>query len=323
MSSSNWPRTDNFFKTAANKSYIGAKGIFNALDTKLHGGIADPDILVFYNTFHPLNVTYNTDYAVWDGLRSTNMGKTLGVVQLMDQLQSTKAKAWDIATQAIYPDNTTQYKHVFPHRRIHFQSGSVENRVAAVTNLISAIGADASLATVKASAVAFLALIEAAILAQTDQITGIDTAITNLETSSNNASDEALGIFGSLIAKFKVTPKSIDIYMPVSLLQNIVQLSFKITLKNMLAKPLFTRKLNTAKNMIRGTNVGTFAIKGFFNNGLSDRPEVGAPIITIEGDSTIDFNPIDAGYTDLKRHFHVINMGILDAVVTISIMVVN
>ena len=75
--------------------------------------------------------------------------------------------------------------------------------------------------------------------------------------------------------------------------------------------------------MIRGTNVGTFAIECFFNNGLSDRPEVGALIITIEADSTKDFNPIDAGYTDLKRHFHVINTGILEEAVQIDIMVVN
>ena len=323
MSTSNWSRTDNFIKIAAVKSNIGAKGIFNTLDVKLHGGIADPDILGYYNIFHPCNVQYNSDYAVWDGLRSTNLGKTLGVVQLIDQLRSTNAKTWDVAIQVVYPDTTTQYKHVLPHRRLHFQTGTIENRVAAVTNLISAIGTDASLASVKTSASAFLVLIETAILKQKDQITEIDTAITNLDKSCNDASEEAFGIFGSLIAKFKKTPKSVDAYMPVSLLQHIVQLSFKITLKNMLAKPLFSRKLNPVKNMLRGTNVGKFAIKCFFNNGLSDRPEVGAPMITIEADSTIDFNSTDAGYTDLKRHFHVINVGILEQAVQIDIMVVN
>ena len=111
--------------------------------------------------------------------------------------------------------------------------------------------------------------------------------------------------------------------MPVALLIHIVQLVFTITLKTMVAKKLFARKLNPAKNMLRGINVGTFAIKGFFNNGLSDRPEVGAPMVTIEGDSTKDFNPTEAGYTNLKRHFYVINTGILEAAVEIDIMVAN
>ncbi len=323
MSTGNWSHTDNFIKISANKSYIGAKGIFNSLDAKLHGGITDPDILGYYNTFHPLNLKYDTDYAVWDGLRSTNLGKTLGVVQLIDQLQSIKVKAWDVATQVVYDNTTTQYTHIFPHRRSAFQTGSVEKRVAAVTNLISAIGADASLAAVKTNASAFLVLLNAAILAQTDQITEIDTAITNLEASSNDASDEAFGIFGSLIAKYKKTPKLVDKYMPIALLIHIVQLIFTITLKNMLAKKLFARKLNIEKNMLRGINVGKFAIDCFFNNGLSDRPEVGASIVRIEADCTKDFSPTDAGYTDLKRHFHVINTGILEAVVEIDIMVVN
>jgi len=55
----NWTRTDNFFKSAASRSYISAKGIFNSLDAKLLGGIADPAILDFYTTFHPLNTEYN------------------------------------------------------------------------------------------------------------------------------------------------------------------------------------------------------------------------------------------------------------------------
>lgn len=59
MPTSNWTRTDNFFKTAAERSYIGAKGIFTSLDTKLYGGITDPDILAFYNTYHPLNINHH------------------------------------------------------------------------------------------------------------------------------------------------------------------------------------------------------------------------------------------------------------------------
>jgi hypothetical protein len=68
-----------------------------------------------------------------------------------------------------------------------------------------------------------LVLLQTAITAQSTQITGIDTAIANLEKSSTAASEAAFGIFGGFIVKFQATPKSIDMYMPVALLQNITQ----------------------------------------------------------------------------------------------------
>ena len=323
MPTSNWSRTDNFFKNAANKSYIGAKGIFNALDTKLHGGIADPDILAFYNSFNPLNTTFNTNYAIWDGLRSTGIGKTLGVVQLLDLLSSTKIKAWDIAIQGIYINNTPEYAHLLPHHRTPFQISTVEKRVAALVNLIAAIGTDASLATVKTSVSAFLLQLQTAIGAQATQITGIDTAIVNMETASNAASDEAFGIFGGFLTKFKATPKLIDIYMPVSFLQNIMQVSFSMTLKFMKVKKVFKRKLDPAKQKIRGTNVGMFAVKGYFTNGLTDQLAAGAAFITMPANTTEDYDLVAAGYTDTNRHFYVVNEGVIDASVEVAIMVEN
>ena len=323
MPTSNWSRTDNFIKNAANKSYIGAKGIFNALDTKLYGGIADPDILAFYNDFHPLNTTFNTNYAIWDGLRSTGISKTLGVMQLLDQLSSTKIKAWDIAIQGVYVNTSTQYVNLLPHHRAPFQTGTIEKRVAALVNLIAAIGTDASLATVKTGVSAFLLQLQTAIAAQSTQITGIDTSITNLETSSNAASDEAFGIFGSFLTKFKATPKLIDIYMPVSFLQNIMQVSFTMTLKFMKVKKVFKRKLDPAKQKIRGTNVGMFAVKGYFTNGLTDQLAAGAAFITMPANTTEDYDLVAAGYTDTNRHFYVVNEGVIDASVEVAIMVEN
>ena len=40
MSASNLSRIDNFIKTATVKSNIGAKGILNTLDIKLHYSVA-------------------------------------------------------------------------------------------------------------------------------------------------------------------------------------------------------------------------------------------------------------------------------------------
>ena len=323
MPSGNWSRTDNFIKTSASRSYIGAKGIFNAIDTKLLGGIADPEILGFYNTFNPLNTDYNSKYAIWDGFRSTGIGKTLGVVQLIDLLSSTKIKGWDIAIQIVYDNKTPEYAHLLPHHRAPFQAGSVGKRESALINLVAAIGTDVSLATVKTSVSAFLTSLQTAMTAQSTQITSIDTAIVNLEASSNTASDAAFGIFGGFLAKFSVTPKLTDAYFPVNLLNSIAQLTFTAKLKTLLPRKLFKRKLDIIKNFIKGLNVGTDTVIGYFTDGITNKLAVGAPFISMPPNSSADYDLVAAGYTDKKRHFYIANTGAIEANVEIDIMVIN
>lgn len=319
----NWNRSDNFISTVANRSYIGAKGIFDAFDLMLKAGIADPDILGYYNTFHLLCLAYDGGYGTWNTLRSTKSGKTLGVVQLVDQLTSTKAREWDVATQAVYDITTAKYKTLFPHHRIIFQIGPVESRLIAVNTLIEAIGTDVSLAAVKTSATNFSGLLTAALIVQKNQVLNINNTITILDAARDAASNEAFGIYGSFVRKFNTDPKKIDAYFPVNLLQSVSQSNFTATLAGKKIKKLFHRKLDITKHTLKYMNVGSDVVHAYFTNSLTNTPATGTPVFAIQPNTLGECNPTAMGYTDENRYLHVVNTGNDTANIEIDIMVVN
>ena len=314
---------NNFIKIAANRSFISAKSIFDAIDQDLKAGNADPDILALYTSFHPYDIAYDNGYGVWSSLRRSNAGNTLGVVQLLEQLSHTEIKAWDIAIQAVYDNTTVEYKKLLPNRRYPFNSGKVNARSIAINDLITTIGTDASLATTKTRIVSFALLLKNATILQNEQLNNIDNAITALEAATNNASDEAFRIFGCLITKFYKTPKSIDAFYPVAMLQSVHQSTFTATLKTETPKKVFKRKLDIVKHTLRFTNIGTEIVHAYFTNGLTDVYTAGTPVFAIQPNTIVDCNPATAGYTDDKRYLHIVNTGLTTASIEIDIMVAN
>ena len=314
---------DNFIKIAANRNNIRAKKIFDAIDFALKSGKADPDIFDLYTSFHPYNLVYEDGYSVWSSLKRSNAGKTLGVVQIVEQLSHTKIKAWDIAIQAVYENTTVQYKSLLPNHRYPFNSGTVNARYIAITDLLTTMGTDASLTPTKTNITAFALLLKNAMDMQKDQVNDIDNALVALDAASNDASDEAFRIFGCLITKFYKTPKSIDAYFPVAMFQNVAQFSFTSTLKNKKPKKVFKRKLDILKQIMRITNISTEIINGYFTNGLSDVHTPGTPVLSILPNTIVDCNPAEMGYTEDKRHFHIVNTGLTEASIEIDIMSVN
>ena len=319
---SNWNRSDNFFEPAVNKSYFGAKSIFDAFDLNLKtGGVTDPEILGFYNDFHPFCVAYDNIYGTWSSLRSTRMGKTLGVVQLVDLLSSVKAKNWDVAVQNIYPNTSTEYKTLFPHHRSDFQNGSIDSRLQAVNNLLLAIGADASLAAVKTDATSFALSLKNAIEGQHSQINTINNTLQQLDAARSAASGEAWGTYGQFVTKFKHSPKQMDVYFPVNLLQSVSQSSYTATLAGNKIKKLFRRKLDTTKQTLKYFSVGTEVVHAYFTNGLTNTPAAGTQVFAIQPNTMGECNPTEMGYTDVNRYLHIVNTGTETMEIEIDIMV--
>ena len=243
-----WNRTVNFFIYPIQQSYVGGKKIIDYTDTALLAGIADPAILSLHTTFHLLWAQHDLDYAAWTVLKSANPGKTFGVMQLIDQLTSTDARKWDKKIQDVYDIDTTQYKTLMPKHRIPFQTGTVASRVLAINTLIAAIGSDASLATVKASIVSFITLLNTAIGKQGGQTSNIDTAIIALDASALAAAQGMFFVYASLLAKFHLTPTSVDAYFDISELHSTLQMVFNATLKTInKERAICRRKMDITK----------------------------------------------------------------------------
>ena len=188
---------------------------------------------------------------------------------------------------------------------------------------VTTIGTDASLATTKTRIVSFALFLKNALALQTNQVKSIDSAILVMETACNEASDEAFKVYGCLITKFYKTPKSADFYFPIALLQSVSQSTFEATLITKAPKKIFKRKLDIVKHTLRFTNIGTEIVHAYFTNGLTDVYTAGTPVFVIQPNTIVDCNPATAGYTDDKRHLHIVNTGLTTASIEIDIMVAN
>ena len=315
-----WSYSSNFFKAILYRSIVGARAIITSVDGKLKNGIADVDILEEYTFFHDYEVAFETKYLIYDSLKSSNPGTTLGMIQLLEQLSGTKIRGWDITIQGKYDCNTSRYKTLFPHRRSPFQSGQVAFRLKAVDNLIVAIGSDPALATVKLEIVAFQTLLSNAKALQNSQIHSIDLALTALDAEISNCADGLFRVFGGLIKKFFKTPAAVADYFPVELISNRSQTDFKMVLSDVLAHEVFKRKQDILKDKLRGQNNSEYPVELFFTNGIATTPEVGAPKVTMPPQSDAVYNPVAMGYTDAKRHLFARNTGQTEASIQITMV---
>ena len=318
-----WSHSINFFKTAVDKSNVGAKTIFDSFDRKLKVGETDPDISGYYTTFHPICLAYDNSYSVLDSLRSSKSGKTLGVVQLIDQLSSTNAREWDVAVQGVYNSKTPKYQGLFPNHRIPFQTGKVDARARAVKNLMTEMGTDAGLATIKTKVSTFLDLLTAAMVLQKNQLINIDLAITAIDVARDAASVAAFGIYGGFVTKFSANPKLMEDYFPIDLLQSISQSSYTGKLIFQVPKRLLHRKLDSTKQSLKYSYVGTNVAHAYFTNSLNKTPAPGTVVFIIQPNTMGECTPEEMGYTDDKRYLHIVNTGVEPANIVIDIMVAN
>jgi len=302
-----WHRTVNFLVPIIQQTYVGAETIFEFTDKALFNAIADPAILAIYNVFHPLKSTYSADYLVWETLRSSSPGNTLGVAQLLDLLSGTYIREWDLDIQAVYNIKTSQYKTLMPHRRTPFQSGKIAERVKALNVLQAAIGTDASLAAVLALINTFVGLLTTAISKQGGQIKGIDTAITALDASALAAANGLFFVYASLLAKYYLVPVTVDNFFDVPMLHSVPQLVFNSALKTTKPKKVCSRKMDTVTQSLKFTVVGDNPVNAFYTNGIIKTHVTGTPMIVLGANSVSNQNFAAAGYSDTNRFLYIQN----------------
>ena len=109
MATQSWIRSENFIDTATEESYIIAKEIFTQFEVNLRSGIADADLLEYYNYFVPINAKYTTVYGVLSALNSSSPANTFDVNNKVAQLRRTEIRLWDVAIQVFYNRDTVMY----------------------------------------------------------------------------------------------------------------------------------------------------------------------------------------------------------------------
>jgi hypothetical protein len=309
MSDTSFLRFLNFPETVTEGNYKLAHEIFNKHDSLLHGGIADPDLLLMYNFFHPYQNTYSTAYTVWNNLKGQGTGGTQNLKDMMRDLSGTRIRKWDIAIQQIYDQTTSQYRNLLPHRRTPFQQASYESRITAVGALLLAIGGDVSLFDLESEVSLFLTQIKIARDSQVGGFGAIEAASTTMETARIAAAQAMFKNYGSLVVKYYMTPQGISDYMPTELLQSKQQSSFTGHLTTSVTHRIFKRKLDIQTQQLTLTNNGNNALEFYFTDGLTDVPSANQLVQYMVGHSQKDISPNLAGYNDVARYLHVRMLG--------------
>ncbi len=308
MSDTTWPHAINFIDTITDGNFKHGFDLFEKHETQLHSGIADADIAAMYAYYRPFRLAYATAYGNWIGIKGTSSGGTANFMSLIEDLAGNKARAWDVATQVVYDQKSNKYKALFPHRRSPFQTGSINSRIAAISGLLSAIGTDASLATLKGQINTFNTALLAARDAQQTNFGTIDSTLTQLETARLNAAQAMFKNYGGLVVKYYLTPKTICNYMPVDLLQSSQQTAFNGATSSGETDHILKRKMEVDAHVFI-KNDSDWEEQFFCTDGLKDTPEPGQPAIVLPPHSQQDVLASDLGYTDARRHLYIKNNG--------------
>jgi hypothetical protein len=222
-----WSFTNNQFLSSTVGSYIRAQILSTFTDGALFNAKIDPIILAQYNFYHPLHLAYESAYNIWDAQRASQAGGTITLEGLLEQLSTTKIKAWDIQVQGQYARGTAMYKTLFPHGHKPFHNGSQMAVVDAVSLLNSNLTGIVPLAATKTDVGNFLTSLKTANTAQKGMKQGTEIDSSQVEIQRVNICNGMYAVLGALMNKYYLAPEQVESFFDLKTLQSDKQLLFK------------------------------------------------------------------------------------------------
>ena len=226
MKKDTWSYIINTFLVATNNNFHLAVKIAKEHDATLEAGNKDPDIMIMYTAFHPIYLALEHSYNVWKAQKGTQHGKTVSLETIVAELTSQKISDWDIAIQAVYKKDTGNYAALLPHHRIPFQSKGVNDRITAVSSLLTNLEGIVPLAAVKADVSAFSTVINAALDVQKSAIKTTKIQNTAVEAARVTMCEEMFGNYGTFITLNKKNPGVVADLFPLKYFRRTNQIYF-------------------------------------------------------------------------------------------------
>jgi hypothetical protein len=225
-----WVFTNNPFLTATIGSYPNAYQISVFHLSALNAAKTDPFFAALLATYQPTHDAFVAAYNQWTLQAGLQQGQTETMKQLFKDL-NVNIKTWDVAIQNVYPDSTPTYKGLLPHKRVPFQSGTQNDRLTAIQNLIDAIGSDTNLSKLKTTITAFQTTIVAAIGKQKTALQKTVLDSDDVETSRIAICIAQYANLGAMMLQFATTPEVIEPYFDLKNIRQEIQTVFTKELK--------------------------------------------------------------------------------------------
>jgi len=280
-----WSYLNNPILIASENNFHNALGLSTHHDTALNANKADPFILSLYKVYHPLHLSLNTAYDAWQSQGGSQKGESLNLAQLLSLLSHSKIQSWDIKIQNVYGPNTPQYTKLLPNHRVPFQRHSQKDQIHAVSTLAKSIGADASLAAVKAEIDAFATLLNTAFDSQKTGKKSTRTQSEALQAACVAMSVAQYANLGALIQKYAATPEKAEGFFDLSILRSSSQVYFKNTLKPE-AVYTFMKHTFAATDTLYLKNNGSSNVLVYLATSKDQRPGTKSYVLT-PGEHTV------------------------------------
>lgn len=260
----------------------------------------------------------NSAYAQWTGSQAEHVSSTNTVNVLLKKLGSEDIQDFQRRIAVVYAPGSSDYIRLLPHGNAPFQSGTQANRLLALSNLITAIGSDASLASVKTSAQSVLTALTTAKSEQTADLSQTDLLSDAMELVRISACNVLWKSFGLMIAQFVETPSVIGNYYDLENLRSHEQVSFTHLLHPLSSTDIVKRKL-TDTMQVRIRNNSNAEVRVWYAAEKND--EIGSTYVTVAANSDVTADATSLGDLTLGHFIKVKNMSTLvDARFTLSIL---
>jgi hypothetical protein len=217
MANSNY--LDNRFENATRKNRKRMLTASTDTDAKLSAQqMSDADIAMLFGLFHPVFALFAQLYASWLAALGVYKGETLRLENKMKELSKTKIREWEGAVQALYIEGSEEYTILFPNKRKPFQTGTYEQRLAAVEGLGERLAAYPALLVLKTAVDVFATDLRNIRLIQQQKEQFADTASSNLESQRVLLAVMFYGVLGFLMFKFRAEITRVTDFIDFSLL---------------------------------------------------------------------------------------------------------
>lgn len=214
-----WSFISNVFRLLADRSLQRFYKFCYQLTENLRANTDDPFFHDKYSQLLPFFTSFSEAYILKYGNKSQHKGDTILLNQLLKELSSTQARAWDVAIQNIFPKKSAEYAKIFPQGVTPLSTLSIEQRIIYLLNAITIARNYTQLATVCDRMNHFYMSLINARDTQEQKSANVKISIDDVMQKAYLLADEIYSVLGEFMSKYKNNPAQIAVYYPIFLLR--------------------------------------------------------------------------------------------------------
>jgi hypothetical protein len=206
----------NRHETACNGSQKFANHLANYAYNKLLAETGDPEIAAIITFYLVFITNWNKGYAEWHNYMNKSMEATEKMKLQTEELVKTKVPEWVGKIWGVYPQGTPKALALLPHDRKALISGTAQDKISGINTLVTGIGTDSQLQTLKTEMEAYSVSYAAMLSDQMKAQKRLSDASEDIEKLRLRTTAAMLCVEGRLVTKYYETPEMIDHFFDVS-----------------------------------------------------------------------------------------------------------